>query len=268
MVVFPNAKINIGLRILNERNDGFHNIESGMFPLYWKDILEIIPSGESSFEGSGLEINATKDDNLVWKSYLMMRNKYDIPPLKIYLHKNIPTGAGLGGGSSDCAFTIKAINKLFKLNLENKEMEGIASELGSDCPFFIQNKPSFVSGTGTILATLDHTLREKWVIVVNPGINISTKSAYSNLKGTESKETDLKNTLSGPVEDWKNTVVNDFEPSILSAHKQISKLKTSMYESGAEYASMSGSGSSVYGIFDKPKSLEFGMPSWSGSILV
>jgi len=269
MVVFPNAKINIGLRVLNKRKDGYHNIESGIFPLGWKDILEINTSmNESTIQCSGIEIKGSREQNLVWKTYKLLQNRYDVPPVNIFLYKNIPLSAGLGGGSSDAAFTILAINKLFDLNLENGVMESLAAEIGSDCPFFINNKPYFATQTGTTLSLLPSS-RKKWIQVVCPDITVSTKDAYSNLIPGGVKDPNFVEILSSPVHSWREKIVNDFETSVFGKHPEISKLKKAMYDAGAGYASMSGSGSSVFGIFDTPQTIEFGpLPSWSGQIIV
>lgn len=251
MISFPNAKINIGLFITEKRTDGFHNLESCFFPISWTDILEIIPSDTFSFSSSGIEIpNNTSETNLCVKAYNLLANDFEISPIKIHLHKNIPIGAGLGGGSADASFTLKMLNELFKLKISDQELENYARQLGSDCAFFIQNKPVFAIEKGDIFKILSLSLKNKFIVLINPNIHISTKEAYSGVKPQEAK-IDLHTFLiENSIENWKDKVHNDFEDSIFPNHPTIAELKNDLYNKGALYASMTGSGSTIFGIFD------------------
>ena len=263
MVVFPNAKINLGLHILSKRQDGFHNLESVMAPIGWKDILEIIPSKRFSFQQTGLGIDGRAEDNLVVKAYHAVKELFDIPPVQIHLHKVIPMGAGLGGGSSDAAFAIRVLKELFQLDMSVAEMESAAARLGSDCPFFIQSKPALATGTGTELHTLDHELRSLFCVVAVPNLHVSTKEAYQGIV-PQSRSHSLEAEYQNDPADW--TFTNDFEASIFPGHPEIADLKNQLIASGAVYASMSGSGSSVFGLFRKAVDLDLSDQQWSGWI--
>jgi len=256
MIVFPNAKINLGLNILNKRADGYHNIASCFYPVNWSDVLEIIISDKFNITLSGIPIPGEKNDNLIVKAYQLLKEAYDVPPVNIQLHKVIPIGAGLGGGSADCAFAIKAFNELFKLGLTAEEMEAYAAQLGSDCPFFIKNKPVNVSGTGNVFNETSVNLKNKFIVLVYPNLHISTGEAYS---GIVPKQPEIQNQeiLSEPLRNWKNKLKNDFEESVFPKYPELKVLKKSMYDAGAVYASMTGSGSTVYGIFEEKTMLKF-----------
>lgn len=250
MISFPNAKINIGLNITSRRPDGYHNIESCFYPIEWTDVLEIIPSEQLKFTTSGLSIPGSSDNNLCLKAYHLLKEKYNISDVHIHLHKVIPMGAGLGGGSANGAFTLKMLNDLFELNLSDQQLEDYAGKLGSDCPFFIKNKPVTVRGTGNIFSDAPVSLTGKHLLIKNPSIHISTQEAYANVTPAEPSST-LDSILTQPITNWKAQVKNDFEKSVFPNHPEISTLKDSLYQLGAIYASMTGSGSTVYGIFDK-----------------
>lgn len=257
MISFPNAKINIGLSITEKRADGFHNIESIFYPINWCDVLEIIPSTKTSFVSSGIEIPGKQENNLCLQVYNTLKNEFNIPPVRIHLKKIIPIGAGLGGGSSDAAFTLKMLNEMFELKLTNNEMEDIMRPLGSDCPFFIKNKPMFAHNKGDhfIDALLD--LTGYHLLVVNPNIHISTKEAYSGITPTPARTNLQELTIEQLLSNHK-LAKNDFENSIFPNHAPIKDLKEGMGALGAKYASMSGSGSTVYGIFEeKPDQSHF-----------
>ena len=254
MISFPNAKINLGLNILRKRQDGYHDIESCLYPVPFTDILEIIPSEEFSFTNTGLTVDHHHGDNLCIKAYKLMRSMYDIPEVSIYLHKVIPMGAGLGGGSSDAAFTLKMLNDLFELKIKNEQLKEFASELGSDCPFFIDNKPALATGTGTNLSLIKLSLKGKFLALVFPGISIGTAEAYGNVKPA-TPTTELRKALELSIADWNSHVKNDFESSIFPNHTLLSKLKDVLHEQGASYAAMSGSGSTLFGIFEKKPGL-------------
>lgn len=253
MLSFPNAKINLGLNILSKRPDGFHNIESCFYPIPWKDVLEVIPANSFQFTSSGLAIPGASNSNLCVKAYELLNEAYHLPPVHIHLHKVIPMGAGLGGGSADGAFTLKSISELFELNLSTSDLQAYAAKLGSDCPFFIENKPILATGTGTTFSPTQLDLSGKWIALQHPGIHIGTQEAYANVSPSTPKHR-IAEILSQPLSAWKDQLVNDFEASVFPNHPSISALKNQLYELGAVYASMTGSGSTVYGIFDtKPE---------------
>ena len=252
MISFPQAKINLGLWVTGKRPDGYHNIESVFYPVDIQDVLEIIPSPDGRFEfaSSGIPIPGDYQDNLVVKAYRMMKEKYGLPPVHIHLHKMIPLGSGTGGGSSDAAETIKILNTLFQLKLGILELSDHALAIGSDCPFFIDPSPMLGSGRGEILEPLEFTLIKYNILLVFPGITVSTKEAYAALKPRVHQDS-LKALVRLPVESWKDFINNDFEAVIFSKYPQLEALKQLLYQSGAVYASMTGSGSALYAIFDK-----------------
>ncbi|TDE13696.1 4-(cytidine 5'-diphospho)-2-C-methyl-D-erythritol kinase [Dyadobacter psychrotolerans] len=250
MLVFPNAKINIGLNIVKKRTDGYHNITSCFYPVGWSDALEIIPADVFSFHSDGSFIPGKESDNLCVKAYQMIAADYSLPPVSIHLLKIIPIGAGLGGGSSDAAFSIKAINQLFRLEISLEKQQDYARRLGSDCAFFIQNKPVFAFEKGDQFEPVDLSLKGKWIVMVNPGIHISTIEAYSGIK-PEEPEYDLKLILKEPLAAWKNIVKNNFEVTLFIKYPLLENIKQDLYDFGAVYAAMSGSGSTLYGIFEK-----------------
>lgn len=254
MLVFPKAKINLGLRITGKRSDGYHDIETVFYPVNLCDALELVADSKwaerDTLSLSGFELPGNKEDNIVLRAVTRLREAYPIPFLRIHLHKSIPSGAGLGGGSSDAAFMIRAVNRTFGLSLNIDELKVIAAGLGSDCPFFIDCQPSFASGKGEILSPVRDVLPGFYTVLVNPGISVSTKEAYKNC--TPSKpEKSLQELISHPVSEWKDLIINDFEKTIFLIHPQIKSIKQVLYSSGAIFSSMSGSGSTVYGIFYK-----------------
>lgn len=250
MIGFPNAKINIGLRITSRLTNGYHEIKSLMIPTGFCDMLEFVPAGEDTVELSGIEIPGNKNDNILWKVLALVRKEHNIPPVRIHLHKIIPTGAGLGGGSADASFFMNMLDEYFNLNIPAEEKERLASEAGSDCPFFIRNKPAIVSGTGTTLTPFDFTLPDRHLVIIFPGFSISTAKAYSGIVPTPEK-VPLESLLTREPASWKETVINDFEHSLFPEYPELSNLKSELYQCGAEYASLSGSGSALYGIFTK-----------------
>lgn len=264
MIVFPNAKINLGLDITSKRDDGFHNIESVFVGINWCDALEFKPSKETSFTSSGLNIPSNGDSNLVLKALNLLKQDFDLPNLTIHLEKKIPIGAGLGGGSSDCSFMLSALNQYFQLDISQKKLEQYALLLGSDCPFFISNKISKVKGRGEILTPLEKIdLRDYHIALINPNIHISTKEAYAGIIPKQCK-TSFETILNQPVHNWADLKLkNDFETSIFPKYPEIKSLKESLYSSGALYASMTGSGSTVFGIFDsKPSEINTKHPNY------
>jgi len=254
MIAFPNAKINLGLRVCGKRDDGYHNIETIMVPVDYCDILEIIvsPDGESLSAVTGIPLPGVNSDNLVVRAYRSLQQQFDLPPVHLHLHKTIPFQAGLGGGSSDAAFAIVLLNKIFKLGLNTEEMEAHASVLGSDCPFFIRNQASIASGRGEIINPLDLSLTGLTILIVKPSIEIRTAEAYTNVDFSLC-QTPLIEYVRMPIEKWRDNIFNDFEPYVFSKFPEIAAIKEKMYGSGALFALMSGSGSAVYGIFEENK---------------
>jgi len=248
MISFPNAKINIGLNVVSKRTDGYHNLETIFYPLHLSDALEIVKSEQTTLSTSGLKMDGDPTNNLVFKAYQILKNKYNLPPLKIHLHKVIPFGAGLGGGSSDAAYCLKMLDEYFNLKLTTILLEDYAAQIGADCPFFIQNNPTFASGTGNQFQTIKLDLSGYKILVAKPDISVSTPEAFRNIQ-PKKPQFDLREIDKLPIKDWRNTIVNDFEKSVFPLYPQIKKLKEDLYSLGAIYASMSGSGSAVFGIF-------------------
>jgi len=250
MINFPNAKINIGLHITEKRADGFHNIETIFYPLSLSDILEIKASkNKFSFTSTGLPVNPGQGrNNICLKAYHLLKEYYSLMPVTMHLHKVIPIGAGLGGGSADAAFTLKMVNSLMELNLQETELQKIAGKAGSDCPFFIVNKPSYAIEKGNVLFQATLHLKGYFLVLIYPYIHVNTAAAYQKIK--PQKPTDkLTELIKQPVETWKDNIINDFEKIIFHEYPEIKRIKEQLYDAGAVYASMSGSGSSVYGIF-------------------
>jgi 4-diphosphocytidyl-2-C-methyl-D-erythritol kinase len=251
VIVFPNAKINIGLNIIEQRPDGYHNIKSCFYPVPWFDALEVIEAEKFSFHSSGIDIPGTGAGNICINAYQILKKDFDLPPVSIHLLKNIPIGAGLGGGSADGAFMLKLLNDKFSLAIGTEQLQYYASQLGSDCPFFIDNKVSFVEGTGDIFSPINVDLQGMFIAIIYPQIHFATNSAYKNITPSASAS-ELKNILEAtPIKDWPNQITNDFEKNTDGIVQQ---LKDQLYARGALYASMTGSGSAVYGLFsDAPK---------------
>ena len=252
MICFPNAKINLGLHILSKRTDGFHNIETVFYPVKLCDALEIVPAteGKTALIQTGISIVEKSEDNLVMKAYHLLKNDFDLPELSIYLRKQIPVGAGLGGGSSDAAFMIKLLNDFADLKLSGEQMEAYAGRIGADCPFFIQNRPVFAEGTGNVFSPITISLQTYRLVVVKPAISVSTREAYNRIEPHPPKVS-LKEIIRLPVTEWKNQLINDFELGVFAQYPEIGEIKQKLYAEGALYASMSGSGSAVFGIFDQ-----------------
>ena len=261
MITFPNAKINLGLNIIEKRNDGFHNLETVFYPVNICDILEFIPNDELCFENSGLKIDGNSDNNLCVKAFKILQNDFLIPNVKIHLHKIIPFGAGLGGGSADAAFMLKSVNEFYNLKLSNSDLKKYAEKLGSDCSFYIDNVPSFATEKGENLQAIDLDLSNYFFVIVKPEIHVPTAIAYANVKPKFPKIR-LKDAIRKPISTWKKTIVNDFEESIFKAFPEIENIKKKLYERGAIYASMSGSGSSVFGIFKNKIELTQEFPNY------
>lgn len=249
MIVYPNAKINLGLNILNQRDDGYHNIKSIFYPLFnYKDILEINYSKEFRFINTGIPIPG--EVNLCELAWRLLKDRFNIENVIIHLHKIIPIGAGLGGGSSDASFTLKALNYLFDLNLSNQELKDYAVILGADCPFFIENSPRIVTGIGDVMNDVSIDLSRYRIKLFYSNIHVSTKEAYQNIIFNESNSS-LEDVLRLPVSEWKKYLRNDFEDVIFSRFPRLKETKRRVYENGAIYASMTGTGSAIYGVFER-----------------
>jgi len=286
MISFPNAKINLGLFVTEKRADGFHNIETVLFPIPLFDALEITDNiddsvethGRASLHAHGIKIDGNPNDNLVYKAYQLLKTDFDIPNIRIDLLKKIPFGAGLGGGSADATFMLKLLNEKFALNLSDENLENYARKIGSDCAFFVKNKPAFAYEKGDKFEPIDLDLSGYQLVLICPPIHVCTKTAYQNLIPTfrlrstsEDQERTLarnNRSLSGvetpdyfdlrelpkiPVSEWKNILANDFEPSVFAQHPTLADIKQNLYDLGADYAAMSGSGSAIFGLFSKDK---------------
>jgi len=252
MILYPNAKINVGLNIESRRTDGYHNISSVFYPVIdCFDIIEIIESDEFLFTTSGITI--PNGINLCEEAYLLIKEKYNIPPVHIHLHKIIPIGSGLGGGSSDASFTLKGLNILFNLSINNNKLEKLALYLGADCPFFICNTPKYITGVGEVMKDIDLDLSSYNIRLINNNIHISTQDAYSQLKICKSNSL-LEELIGKSVDLWKNNITNDFEKSNFKNYPILKKTKNDLYEKGAIYSSMTGTGSTIYGLFVKEES--------------
>lgn len=256
MITFPNAKINLGLNIIEKRPDGYHNLETIFYPINLQDALEVTLRENSDEEYtlhiSGMTLDGEPDDNLVVKAYkLLKRDHAQLPPIDIHMYKHIPAGAGLGGGSSDAAHMVKLLNEKFSLGLAPEEMEKYAVQLGADCAFFIRNTPVFASGTGNVFEPVELSLKGYHIIIVKPDIFVSTREAFLQIK-LERPKISLKEVVKQPIESWKENMKNDFENSVFLKYPEIAAIKDELYDLGAVYATMSGSGSSVYGIFKEP----------------
>jgi len=253
MISFPNAKINLGLNILRKREDGFHDIQTIMVPITFSDILEIVPSENNGLEysHSGIEVPGDPHTNLCWKAYKLFNGRYPVSGVKIHLHKVIPPGSGLGGGSADAAFTLKMLNELFNMKVEEDELLEMTAELGSDCPFFVKNQMVLAEGRGEEMKEITiEGLERKTIVLVLPGINVSTSWAYSRISPSVPKIS-LEDIIKEDILDWKRNLVNDFEKPVYESHPVLKEIRDRLYGLGAVYTSMSGSGSAIYGIFDE-----------------
>ena len=256
MVVFPNAKINLGLRITSKRPDGYHNLDTVFYPIELSDVLEIIKvpkNNDASIVITGKEIQGPSEKNLCLKAYQLIKEDHPvITGIQIHLHKSIPMGAGMGGGSADGAFMIKLLNEFFKLDLSEEKMNAYALQLGSDCPIFIKNRPCYATGRGEVLENIDIDLSGYYLLIVSPGIHISTADAFAQIKPNASIK-QCKEIVQMPIEQWKDQLLNDFEQTVFEIHPVLKNIKEKIYNMGAIYASMTGTGSTLYGIFkNKP----------------
>lgn len=249
MLAFANAKINLGLNVTEKRPDGYHNLETVFYPVKIYDVLEITDADETSCLIKGIDVPGSVSDNICLKAYELLGKDFNLPAQQITLLKNIPVGAGLGGGSSDAAFLIKLVNDKFKLGLERGDMEAYARQLGADCAFFIENKPVYAFGKGDEFSSLEVDLSAYFKVLVKPAVHVSTATAYAGLKPAH-PSLSLKDSIHLPVVSWRENLKNDFEEHVFVKYPEIAAIKAQLYTAGATFAMMSGSGSSVYALFD------------------
>ena len=255
MLLLPNCKINIGLNIVSKRSDGYHNLETVFFPIPLRDNLEFkeIENEDVPYRlvSGGVPIEGKPEDNLIVKVYLDMKAEFNLPALELSLYKNIPMGAGLGGGSSDAAAMMKGLNEAYNLQLSAEDMEKRLAKFGADCPFFVRNKPAYATGIGDELTNCNVSLKDKFIVLVKPDVFVSTKEAYAHVT-PKLPAIPLAEAIKLPIETWKEQIVNDFEQSVFPFHPELPAIKQTLYDMGAVYTSMSGSGSTMYGIFNRP----------------
>ena len=255
MITFPSAKINIGLQVTERRPDGYHNLDTVFYPIPINDALEVIIAEGADYDCrlhiSGIAIEGDTDNNLVVRAYRLLAADYPLPPVDIYLHKHIPTGAGLGGGSADASYMLRLLNEMFELGITTEKLETYATQLGADCPFFITGKPVYATGIGNEFHPIELDLSGWHIVVVKPDVFVSTKEAYSMVI-PEKPEVTLDEKITRPIAEWCNTISNDFEKGIFTLHPELADIKAKLYELGATYAAMSGSGSALFGLFEAP----------------
>ena len=255
MILYPPAKINLGLNILRKREDGYHDIDTCMVEIPFTDILEVTKSESFEFVQTGITINGIGGTNLCEKAYHLMRKDFEIGPVRIHLRKQIPVGAGLGGGSADATYTLLAMNQLFQLQLSNQKLKELSADLGSDCPFFVQNKAALISGRGEVVTPVQFSLSGKYLVVMNPGIHISTAQAF---QGIQPKPSNFDWNRLVQNQELNDALKNDFEPQVFKLFPEIEKIKENLLKAGSIYASMSGTGSTVYGIFNEKPEIDWG----------
>ena len=257
MITFPNAKINLGLNIVERRHDGYHNIETVFYPVPLTDVLEIVPAdgGAASLTCYGKAVDCPVEKNLVMRAYRLLQERYGLPPVAMHLYKHIPDGAGLGGGSSDAAHALVMLNKMFDLGIDDAALAGMAATLGADCAFFVYNRPMMATGIGDVLSPVDVDLKGMTLLLVKPPMGVDTRTAYSRVT-PHAPVTALASTIAMPVGSWDGLLVNDFEPSVFAALPRLWLIKAGLLDAGAQYAAMSGSGSTIYGLFDNDKLAE------------
>ena len=268
MLIFPNCKINLGLHIGNKRNDGYHNLETVFYPLPLYDAVEIVedfqatPGSSVSFTQTGLPIPGHTHENICIKAFELLKEEYPfLPPIKMHLQKQIPTGGGLGGGSADAVAVIQLLQKKFNLHIPAKKLQELALQLGSDCPFFLLNSAAHATGRGEILQPIALDLKKYEILIVNPQIHIATGWAFNNIRIQTQERESLAKTVLQPIETWRKNLHNDFESVVFNAHPLIKSIKDHLYEQGAMYASLSGSGSTVYGLFPQKTKSNFKFPT-------
>jgi len=271
MIAFPHAKINFGLNVVSRRDDGYHNLETVFYPVQWCDVMEIIPGPKHTIgietHLSGIPVQGKHSDNLCVKAYNLLRRNFPVRSVKLYLHKQIPMGAGLGGGSSDAAFFVKKMNELFSLGISQEEMQSLVREIGADCAFFIEGKPVYAEERGDKFIPIALSLAGYYVAVIYPEVHIATAAAFADIVPSPPPYNCRDVVTKHPVGAWKDLLKNDFETTVFAAHPEIARVKQVLYDAGAIYASMSGSGSAVYGLFEKKIDVQRivpGMNCWSG----
>jgi len=263
MLTFPNAKINLGLRVIEKRSDGFHNIETIFVPIPLCDMLEIIPTSSTSrFTISGIALDGKTKDNLCMKAFTLFQDEVGCPNVAIHLHKVIPSGAGLGGGSSDAAFTLKLLASMFSPTLSHRKLVEMAGRMGSDCAFFIDNATSLATSRGEVLQPINLNLNNLFLVLINPRIHVNTGQAYAGISPKEPTN-NLSKLVHEPIETWQKTITNDFEKTVFQMHPTIGNIKEEMLSRGATYSSMTGSGSTVFGLFrQEPPEFEKYFPTY------
>lgn len=259
MIVFPNAKINLGLHVASRREDGYHNLETVFYPLPFYDALEVIGDSSFSFTTTGISCG-NPDENLCVKAFQILKKDFpQLPEVRMHLHKTIPTGGGLGGGSADGAFTLTLLNEKYALGLDQHKLREYALQLGSDCPFFIINQPCFASGRGEILSRIALSLHGYFLLLVMPGIHISTKKLFGEIQISK-PDVQIAEVIYHPIREWEQNLKNDFEPVAFKMYPELEKIKSQLYDAGAIYAAMTGTGSTVYGIFKEKISISTDLP--------
>jgi 4-diphosphocytidyl-2-C-methyl-D-erythritol kinase len=268
MIRFAPCKINLGLHIIEKRADGFHNLETVFYPVPWCDVVEAVPSDTLTFTTSGQQVPGNISDNLCIRAFELMKAKFALPPVALHLHKVLPTGAGLGGGSSDGAHTLRALNDIFSLGLSPADLLPFAAQLGSDCGFFLFDDPMLGTGRGEILSPAAVSLAGYYLVLIKPAIHVATAEAYRGISPRKPTQP-LQETLHQPVARWRELLANDFEESVFKKFPEIESIKNKLYEHGAVYACMSGSGATVFGIFESPLDLSGHFPAadyWAGTL--
>lgn len=255
MLLLPDCKVNIGLNVVARRVDGYHDLETVFYPVPLRDNLEIKVNTDATepytLQLGGKPVEGDASQNLVVRTYLMLKDEFQLPPVDIFLYKHIPMGAGLGGGSSDAAYMMKGLNEMFSLGLTKAEMQRRVSTLGADCAFFVADRPAYATGIGDVLTPISLSLKGKHIVLVKPDVFVSTKEAYAHVTPKKA-DIPLLEAIKQPIERWRNTIVNDFETSVFPNHPELAAIKQTLYDMGAQYAAMSGSGSTLFGLFDRP----------------
>lgn len=254
MLCFPNIKVNLGLNILSKRPDGYHNIETVFYPIGLHDMLEIVPAATFAFVNEGLKIDCPVEENLCYKAFRLIEREYSIPPVKIILYKNIPFKSGLGAASSDATHTLLLLNRMFHLGIDTAKMMTLAASLGADCPFFVKNTPALASGKGDILTDVTLSLSGRYIVLCFPNVAVNTGEAYRSCV-PQMPAKPLRDIIAGDIKEWRHSMKNDFESGIFGKYPQLQAIKAAMYEHGAVYAQMSGSGAAIFGLFDAPAKL-------------
>lgn len=266
MILFPNAKINLGLDIVSRRDDGYHDIATVFYPIPLTDVLEVVPAcGSDATITCYGQCSCPPEENLVMKAYRLLADEFpeQVTPVDFYLYKHIPEGAGLGGGSSDASHALAAINEMQDLGLSQDHLRQLAAQLGADCAFFVSNEPVLATGIGNVFSPVSVSLNGKTLLLVKPDVSVSTREAYACVTPAPSPQP-IPEILSHPIEDWQNGLKNDFETSVFAKHPEVGAIKQTLYSLGALYASMSGSGSSVFGIFDNDNMAEKAAEAFAG----